>query len=85
MNKLLMLTIYMCLVSSAALAGDGAGTENKAVAPLAEFVAPADSLPHLRYLADGKITLNKRCPVRKVALNPLMGASYVNGQPVGFC
>jgi hypothetical protein len=55
------------------------------VEPFAEFVAPQDSLPHLRFLADGLITLNDRCPVRKVRLNPRMGASYVNGRPVGFC
>lgn len=53
--------------------------------PLAEFVSPADSLPKLRYLADGLVTLNDRCPVRKVKLNPRMQAAYVNGRPVGFC
>jgi hypothetical protein len=53
--------------------------------PFAEFISPADSLPRLRYLADGKITLNDRCPVRKVRLNPRMGAAYVNDHPVGFC
>lgn len=54
-------------------------------APFAEFVAPGDSLPRLRFLADGQVSLNDRCPVRKVRLNPRMGASYVNGRPVGFC
>ena len=47
--------------------------------------APSDSLPRLRYLADGLVTLNDRCPVRKVRLNPKMNAAYVNGFPVGFC
>lgn len=55
------------------------------VAPYAEFISPQDSLPHLRFLADGKTSLNDRCPVRLVRLNPKMGASYVNDQPVGFC
>ena len=51
----------------------------------AEFVSPEDSLPRLRYLESGQITLNDRCPVRKVRLNPKMGAAWVNGEPVGFC
>lgn len=63
----------------------GARLMSGEVAPLAEFVSPADSLPRLRYLADGKTTLNDRCPVRKVRLNPRMGAAYVNDHPVGFC
>jgi hypothetical protein len=54
-------------------------------APFAEFVAPGDRLPRLRFLADGQVSLNDRCPVRKVRLNPRMGAAYVNGRPVGFC
>lgn len=53
--------------------------------PFAEFVAPADSLPQLRFFGDGQVSLNDRCPVRKVRLNPRMGASYVNDRPVGFC
>lgn len=53
---------------------------------LAEFVAEDEALfPHLRYLADGQMTLNDRCPVRKAKLNPKMIAAYVNGRPVGFC
>ena len=55
------------------------------ITPYAVIIAPDDSLSHLRFLADGKLSLNDRCPVRKVALNPRMGASYVNGEPVGFC
>lgn len=52
---------------------------------LAEFVNPEDSLSHLRYLADGQTSLNDRCAVRKVRLNPKMPPLYVNGRPVGFC
>jgi hypothetical protein len=73
-------------------AGDGADDAAKMAtgamaeaAPFAEYVTPADSLPRLRYFADGLVTLNDRCPVRKVKLNPRMGAAYVNGHPVGFC
>jgi len=92
--KLFLLLIVTWALSVSAFADDGADEKKvaekseaqmDATAPLAEIVAPEDSLPRLRYLADGKITLNDRCPVRKVALNPNMGAHYVNGQPVGFC
>jgi len=53
--------------------------------PFAEYVSPEDSLPRLRFFADGQVSINDRCPVRKVKLNPKMGAAYVNGRPVGFC
>lgn len=47
--------------------------------------ADADTLfPHLRY-PDGQVSLNDRCMVRAVKLNPRMPAIYVNGRPVGFC
>lgn len=69
----------------AAPAGTAAAADKPAPPPLAEFVSPADSLPRLRFLADGLVTLNDRCPVRKVKLNPRMHAAYVNGRPVGFC
>ena len=53
--------------------------------PLAEFVAPADSLPRLRFFDGDQVSLNDRCPVRKVRLNPKMAPAYVNSRPVGFC
>ena len=34
---------------------------------------------------DGELTLNDRCPVRKVPLNTRMPSIYVNQHPVGFC
>lgn len=77
---LLMSAIVLWSVAALAQAAD-----KPAAPPLAEFVSPADSLPRLRYLADGLVTLNDRCPVRKVKLNPRMHAAYVNGFPVGFC
>lgn len=55
------------------------------VTPLADYVTPDDSLSHLRMRDDGLVTLNDRCPVRQTRLNRKMGASYVNGRPVGFC
>ena len=51
---------------------------------LAEFVEE-DSLSPLRYLTDGLVTVNDRCPVRLVLLNRRMEPAYVNGRPVGFC
>jgi hypothetical protein len=53
--------------------------------PFAEFVSPEDSLPRLRFFEGDQVSLNDRCPVRRVKLNPKMGAHYVNGRPVGFC
>ena len=50
-----------------------------------EFVAPADSFPRVRYFESNLVTLNDKCPVRKVPLNPKMTPVYVNGLPIGFC
>lgn len=93
MKRVLLLLVTALAVAVPSMASDhptpaaAAGEAEKAprVESFAEFVTPADSLPRLRFLADGKISLNDRCPVRKVRLNPRMGASYVNGRPVGFC
>jgi hypothetical protein len=40
--------------------------------------------PRLRF-ADGQVSMNDRCMVRQVKLNPRLPALYVNGRPVGFC
>lgn len=61
----------------------GEGDANQPVM-LGEYVS-ADSLPHIRYFEDGRVSLNDRCPVRKVKLNRRMPPVYVNGRPVGFC
>jgi hypothetical protein len=76
-----------CCGAAAAQEPAAAAAEPKKPEPpaVAEFISPADSLPYLRYLADGLVTLNDRCPIRKVRLNPRMNAAYVNGRPVGFC
>jgi hypothetical protein len=51
----------------------------------AELVpGPVDTMPMLRF-ADGQISLNDRCMVRLVKLNPKMPPVYVSGHPVGFC
>jgi hypothetical protein len=79
---LLFLAGWLGSAESPAPAGDMAPMM---IQPLAEFVSPDDSLSRLRMLDDGLVTLNDRCPVRLVQLNRKMGASYVNGRPVGFC
>lgn len=71
----------------------GCSTENPAqsaktttnVGMVADLVAgPVDSFPRLRF-ADGLVSLNERCMVRLVALNPKMPPVYVSGWPLGFC
>jgi len=52
---------------------------------MGEYINPQDSLPHLRYFDGDQASLNDRCAVRKVKLNPKMPPIYVNGQPIGFC
>jgi len=44
----------------------------------------AAEFPHVRF-ADGRLSLNDRCPVKKGRLNPEAHPLYVNGRPVGFC
>ena len=59
--------------------------EQKEYVVFGEYVSLEDSLPRIRYLDDGRVSINDRCAVRKVKLNPRMPAVYVNGEPVGFC
>jgi hypothetical protein len=40
--------------------------------------------PHL-LMADGRLSANDRCPVRKVPLNKRLPAMFVNGRAIGFC
>ena len=50
------------------------------------FVAGGDSLfPRIAYFDGALVSVNDRCAVRKVKLNPKMPPAYVNGRPVGFC
>lgn len=79
------LTLWAGTAAAAAAQEPADHPKKPAPPPVAEFISPADSLPHLRYLADGLVTLNDRCPVRKVRLNPRLNAAYVNGRPIGFC
>lgn len=84
MDLRFLLAIISGALAGTALAADPMPAPTR-TEPFAEFVSPQDSLPQLRFLADDKLSLNDRCPVRRVRLNPRMGAHYVNGQPVGFC
>lgn len=91
-NRLLRMRFAVPLVAFVAAAcssgGDGDTTAKKPRVEyevLAEAVSPDDSLSQLRYFDGDQITLNDRCPVRKVPLNPRMTPAYVNGHPVGFC
>lgn len=34
---------------------------------------------------DGSVSLNDKCPVRKVKLNRRLAPLFVNGRPIGFC
>jgi hypothetical protein len=46
--------------------------------------AAEDELAPIRF-ADGQVSLNDRCIVRKGKLNLRMPPLYVNGRPIGFC
>ena len=48
------------------------------------FVDTTLEFPYVQF-ADGQVSLNDRCPVRRVKLNRRMPPIYVNGRPVGFC
>lgn len=43
-----------------------------------------NSYPHMK-MQNGQITINDRCPVRRVPLNLRLPTLYVNGEPLGFC
>ena len=74
-----------CSGQDAANTSSAAGDSTRYVV-FAEFAdSPEDSLPRLRFLESGLLSINDRCPVRKVRLNPKMPPAWVNGRPVGFC
>ena len=74
------------VVALVALAGCAEKEETVLVdrSGLATKVDTSVALSPLLY-PDGQLTLNDRCPVRKVGLNPRMPAIYVNQHPVGYC
>ena len=63
-----------------------AGPEAVADAPPVGYASDAAAEGHraLRF-ADGQVSLNDRCPVRKRGLNLRLLPVYVNGAPIGFC
>jgi hypothetical protein len=60
-------------------------SDKKSYVVFGDFVSDTDSLPYLKFRDDGQVSLNDRCAVRQVRLNPKMPPAYVNGRPVGFC
>ena len=79
---------WLCsaLVAAAipAMIASGSAEVGREGAAEARFVQKGDSFPRIRF-ADGLVSLNDRCPVRKVGLNLKMPPVYVNRRPVGFC
>ena len=55
-----------------------------AAAAEAHYIDAGDSLPRVAY-ANGDVSINDRCPVRKNKLNLRLAPIYVNGHAVGFC
>ena len=49
-----------------------------------EYTDTTLEFPLLSY-SNGQVTINDRCPVRKVSLNRRLTPLFVNGQPLGFC
>ena len=72
-------------ITLAACSGDKETASEKKHVIFGELIAPADSFPKIRYSETGLVSLNDRCAVRKVRLNPKMPPVYVNGRPIGFC
>ncbi len=70
-------------VAGASCSRDKSGTGDHV--SFGEFVAPQDSFPRIRFFDGKMVSINDRCPVRKLRLNPKMPPVYVNGHPVGFC
>ena len=71
------------------LAGCSKNVEVEAPSPVvgllpAVYTDTALAFPRLRF-ADGSLSLNDKCPVRKVKLNPRLAPLFVNGRPIGFC
>lgn len=78
----MMLVAAMSAVIPAACSKKDRPVEHMA---LGEFVEAQDSFPRVRYFDTNLVSINDRCAVRMVKLNPQMPPVYVNGQPVGFC
>ena len=78
------MAILLCVGWAAGDGGDAARQDVEQPRAMARYVNLTDSLPRLIF-ADGLVSLNDRCMVRRVKLNPKMPPIYVSGEPVGFC
>jgi hypothetical protein len=77
---------FVVLVAALGCSGNKEEAEKPVeYAAVGELVQPADSFPLVRYFEGNLLSLNDRCAVRKVKLNPKMPPVYVNGRPIGFC
>jgi len=78
-------------LTALAVLGTGCGRSEPASTP-AVLPSPVPGVPtdaaaeffHVRF-ADGQLSLNDRCPVKKGHLNVDAHPLFVNGRPVGFC
>ena len=52
---------------------------------LGSYTDEAAEFPKILFDDGEQVSLNDRCPVRKVKLNRKMPPVWINGRPVGFC
>ena len=86
-DQLIWSLMWGALALAWAGAGCGRGRATETPIPVlfpAAFTDTTLEFPQLRY-ANGWLSLNDRCPVRKVQLNRRLTPLFVNGRPVGFC
>ena len=83
--RIAIAAMAVCATVASADRKDSAKAPAKSYMVVGEYINPQDTLPRIRYFADGQVSLNDRCAVRKVRLNDKMPPLYVNGKPVGFC
>jgi hypothetical protein len=81
------LQLFALLALACGAEGEPANDAEERVETVAfgEYASAGDSLPRVRYFEDGQLSINDRCAVRRVKLNPRVTPVWVNGRPVGFC
>ena len=77
----LLLPVTLLLLSGC---GSKETSDPVAQAKPAVYQNPDAEFPGLVF-ADGQVSVNDKCPVRKTKLNRRMPAVFANGRPVGFC
>ena len=85
MTRHVQVTVLVAGIGIALLAACSKKDKPAEYMALGEFVEAQDSFPRVRYFDTDLVSINDRCAVRKVKLNPKMPPVYVNGHPVGFC